>query len=174
MNAILLLRRSVLGLAFCGLLAGTAPLRAQDATSQDIKQDKKDIRQDKKDLAKDRADRNADQKDINHDKRDLAKDRADRNADQRDINKDKRDLTADRKDRNQDQKDINKDKRDLHKDRKDLRHDRHGKHLRLIGGDPTQGCREAYQFALGRPQTRAAEFAEAKQGIAILQEVLAS
>jgi hypothetical protein len=42
-----------------------------------------------------------------------------------------------------------------------------GTSARLIGGDPTQGCREAYQFALGRPQTRAAEFAEAKQGMSI-------
>ena len=145
MNAILLLRRSVLGLAFCGLLVGTAPLRAQDATSQDIKQDKKDIRQDKKDLAKDRADRNADQKDINHDKRDLAKDRADRNADQRDINKDKGDLAKDRTDRNADQRDINRDKTQLRHDdakygvnsaqaqadRKDLHADR--VFLQLIG-----------------------------------------
>jgi hypothetical protein len=38
----------------------------------------------------------------------------------------------------------------------------HGKSARLIGVEPTQGCREAFQFALQRPQARAAEFAERK------------
>jgi hypothetical protein len=42
-----------------------------------------------------------------------------------------------------------------------------GTSVRLIGGEPTQGCREAYQFALGRPQTRAAEFAQTKQDMSI-------
>jgi hypothetical protein len=38
---------------------------------------------------------------------------------------------------------------------------------RLIGGEPMQGCREAYRFALGRQQTRAAEFAQTKQDMSI-------
>jgi hypothetical protein len=42
-----------------------------------------------------------------------------------------------------------------------------GKSARLVGAEPTQGCREAFQFALQRPQARAAEFAEAKKGISI-------
>jgi hypothetical protein len=42
-----------------------------------------------------------------------------------------------------------------------------GTSARLIGGEPTQGCREAYQFALGRPQTRAAEFVETKEEMSI-------
>jgi hypothetical protein len=36
------------------------------------------------------------------------------------------------------------------------------KSARLIGAEPTQGCQEAFRFALGRPQARAAEFAETK------------
>jgi hypothetical protein len=42
-----------------------------------------------------------------------------------------------------------------------------GKSARVIGAGPTQGCREAFQFALERPQARAAEFAEAKKEISI-------
>src|SRR5262245_3282274 len=37
-----------------------------------------------------------------------------------------------------------------------------GKSARVIGAQPTQGCREAFDFALERPQARAAEFAQAK------------
>jgi hypothetical protein len=37
-----------------------------------------------------------------------------------------------------------------------------GKSARLLGAEPTQGCREAFQFALQRPQARAAEFAETR------------
>jgi hypothetical protein len=36
------------------------------------------------------------------------------------------------------------------------------KSARLIGAEPTQGCQEAFRFALERPQARAAEFAETK------------
>src|ERR1700694_498481 len=36
------------------------------------------------------------------------------------------------------------------------------KSARLIGTEPTQGCQEAFRFALERPQARAAEFAETK------------
>jgi hypothetical protein len=36
------------------------------------------------------------------------------------------------------------------------------KSARLIGAEPTQGCQEAFRFALERPQARAAEFAEMK------------
>jgi len=43
----------------------------------------------------------------------------------------------------------------------------HGKSARLIGAEPTQGCRDAFQFALQRPQARAAEFAESKKDISI-------
>lgn len=42
-----------------------------------------------------------------------------------------------------------------------------GKAARLIGAEPTQGCREAFQFALQRQQARAAEFAESKKDISI-------
>jgi hypothetical protein len=42
-----------------------------------------------------------------------------------------------------------------------------GTSVRLIGCEPPQGCREAYQFALGRPQTRAAEFVQTKQDMSI-------
>jgi hypothetical protein len=42
-----------------------------------------------------------------------------------------------------------------------------GKSARLVGAEPTQGCREAFQFALQRPQARAAEFAETKKDISI-------
>jgi hypothetical protein len=36
----------------------------------------------------------------------------------------------------------------------------------LIGSEPSEGAREAFEFAMGRPQTRAAEFA-AEKGITI-------
>jgi hypothetical protein len=36
------------------------------------------------------------------------------------------------------------------------------KSAHLIGTEPTQGCQEAFRFALERPQARAAEFAETK------------
>jgi hypothetical protein len=36
------------------------------------------------------------------------------------------------------------------------------KSARLIGAQPTQGCQEAFRFALERPQARAAEFAGTK------------
>lgn len=42
-----------------------------------------------------------------------------------------------------------------------------GESARLIGPQPSQGVREALEFALGRPQVRSAEFAEAKQGISV-------
>lgn len=42
-----------------------------------------------------------------------------------------------------------------------------GKSARLIGAEPTQGCREAFQFALERPQARAAEFTVTKKDISI-------
>src|SRR5213594_1383150 len=78
MNSERVVHRSVLAVAFAGLLASGAYAQSQDPTpqQQDIQNDKKDIRNDKKDLAKDRADRNADQRDIDHDKGDLAKDRS--------------------------------------------------------------------------------------------------
>src|SRR3989475_13227653 len=111
MNSERVVHRSVLAVAFAGLLASGAYAQSQDPTPQ-----QQDIQNDKKDLAKDRADRNADQRDINHDKRDLSKDRADRNTDQRDINHDRRDLNKDRVDRNKDQRDINHDKAQLARD----------------------------------------------------------
>jgi hypothetical protein len=43
----------------------------------------------------------------------------------------------------------------------------HGKSARLIGPEPTQGCREAFQFALHRLQARAAEFAESRKDMSI-------
>lgn len=42
-----------------------------------------------------------------------------------------------------------------------------GKSARLLGIEPSQGCREAFQFALQRSQARATEFAESKKGITI-------
>ena len=42
-----------------------------------------------------------------------------------------------------------------------------GKSARLLGIEPSQGCREAFQFALQRPQARSTEFAESKKGITI-------
>ena len=41
-----------------------------------------------------------------------------------------------------------------------------GKSATVIGGDPSEGAREAFQFAMGRPQCRASEFAVEK-GISI-------
>jgi hypothetical protein len=42
-----------------------------------------------------------------------------------------------------------------------------GKSPRVVGAAPTQGCREALDFALARPQVRAAEFATGKKGMSI-------
>lgn len=42
-----------------------------------------------------------------------------------------------------------------------------GKDGRLIGAEPSQGCREAFQFALRRQTVRAAEFAESKKDMTI-------
>src|SRR5215471_13102562 len=36
-----------------------------------------------------------------------------------------------------------------------------GKSARVLGAQPKEGCREAFKFALDRPQARAAEFAQA-------------
>ncbi len=41
-----------------------------------------------------------------------------------------------------------------------------GKSARVIGGAPSEGAREAFQFAMGRPECRASEFAIQK-GISI-------
>jgi hypothetical protein len=38
---------------------------------------------------------------------------------------------------------------------------------RLVGMEPSEGSREAFQFALGRAQSRAAEFASEKKGMSI-------
>ena len=42
-----------------------------------------------------------------------------------------------------------------------------GETAKLIGPQPSQGVREALEFALNRPQVRSAEFAEAKQGLSV-------
>lgn len=42
-----------------------------------------------------------------------------------------------------------------------------GRSARLVGMEPTGGTREAFQFALGRSQSRAAEFASEKKGMSI-------
>jgi hypothetical protein len=42
----------------------------------------------------------------------------------------------------------------------------HGKSADLIGTEPSEGTREAFAFAMGRPESRAAEFA-ARRGISI-------
>lgn len=42
----------------------------------------------------------------------------------------------------------------------------HSESADLIGAEPSEGAREAFQFAMGRPQTRATEFA-ASRGITI-------
>lgn len=42
-----------------------------------------------------------------------------------------------------------------------------GESVRLIGPEPTPGCREAFQFALERRQARAAEFSESRKDISI-------
>jgi hypothetical protein len=42
----------------------------------------------------------------------------------------------------------------------------HGKSADLVGPEPSEGAREAFQFAMGRPETRATEFA-ARKGISI-------
>ena len=42
-----------------------------------------------------------------------------------------------------------------------------GKSPRMIGAAPSQGCREALDFALARPQVRAAEFATGKKDMSI-------
>lgn len=42
-----------------------------------------------------------------------------------------------------------------------------GKSVRVLGAQPSQGCREAFDFALERPQARAAEFAQARKNMSI-------
>jgi hypothetical protein len=42
-----------------------------------------------------------------------------------------------------------------------------GKSARVLGAQPTQGCREAFDFAIERPQVRAAEFAQATKKMSI-------
>lgn len=42
-----------------------------------------------------------------------------------------------------------------------------GKSARVVGIEPSEGNREAFQFALGRAQSRAAEFASGKRGMSI-------
>lgn len=41
------------------------------------------------------------------------------------------------------------------------------KSARVLGAQPTEGCREAFDFALERSQARAAEFAQAKKSMSI-------
>ena len=41
------------------------------------------------------------------------------------------------------------------------------KSARVLGAQPTQGCREAFDFALERPQARASEFALAKKSMSV-------
>ena len=42
-----------------------------------------------------------------------------------------------------------------------------GKSIEMIGGQPSQGNREALEFALARPQARAAEFADSGANVSI-------
>jgi hypothetical protein len=42
-----------------------------------------------------------------------------------------------------------------------------GKSARVLGAQPTEGCREAFDFALKRTQARAAEFVQAKRTMSI-------
>lgn len=42
-----------------------------------------------------------------------------------------------------------------------------GRSANLIGPKPSEGAREAFQFAMARPQSRAAEFATARKGMSI-------
>lgn len=44
---------------------------------------------------------------------------------------------------------------------------REGKSLRVVGVQPTEGCREAFDFALSRPQVRATEFMQTKSKMSI-------
>jgi hypothetical protein len=43
----------------------------------------------------------------------------------------------------------------------------HKNAARLLGSQPTEGCREAFDFALTRPQARAAEFAQTRKKMSI-------
>ncbi len=43
----------------------------------------------------------------------------------------------------------------------------HGKSARVLGAQPTEGCREAFNFALARPEARAVEFARTKRNMSI-------
>jgi hypothetical protein len=43
----------------------------------------------------------------------------------------------------------------------------HGRSADLLGPEPSEGAREAFDFAMARPQSRAAEFATARKGISI-------
>jgi hypothetical protein len=42
-----------------------------------------------------------------------------------------------------------------------------GKTVAVLGAQPSEGCREALDFALERPQARAAEFAQTKKNMTI-------
>lgn len=42
-----------------------------------------------------------------------------------------------------------------------------GRSARLVGMEPSEGTREAFEFALGRAQSRAVEFASEKKGMSI-------
>src|SRR5262245_25557836 len=42
-----------------------------------------------------------------------------------------------------------------------------GKSARVLGAQPKEGCREAFKFALDRPQARATEFAQATKNMSI-------
>ena len=42
-----------------------------------------------------------------------------------------------------------------------------GRSADLIGPEPSEGAKEAFQFAMGRPQSRAAEFATTRKGMSI-------
>jgi hypothetical protein len=42
-----------------------------------------------------------------------------------------------------------------------------GKSARVLGAQPTEGCREAFNFALERSEARAVEFAHTKRNMSI-------
>jgi hypothetical protein len=43
----------------------------------------------------------------------------------------------------------------------------HGRFADVIGPEPSEGAREAFQFAMSRPQSRATEFATGRKGMSI-------
>jgi hypothetical protein len=43
----------------------------------------------------------------------------------------------------------------------------HGRSADLVGRDPSEGTREAFEFAMARPQSRATEFVSARKGMSI-------